>query len=90
MCLTGHPTIRTGAHIPYVAVATYVAVAAGAAKGAIIAFSGALPCKDGHWVISQIHGSVRAGDLRNLCSSYLLDFRSDMMRFQRPSGRETR
>ena len=37
--------------------------------------------KDGHWVISQIHGSVRAGDLRNLCSSYLLDFRSDMMRF---------
>ena len=24
-------------------------------KGAITAVSGALPCKDGHWVISQIH-----------------------------------
>jgi crotonobetainyl-CoA:carnitine CoA-transferase CaiB-like acyl-CoA transferase len=24
-------------------------------KGAITAISGALPCKDGHWVISQIH-----------------------------------
>ena len=28
-------------------------------KGAITAISGALPCKDGHWVISQIHRSGR-------------------------------
>jgi crotonobetainyl-CoA:carnitine CoA-transferase CaiB-like acyl-CoA transferase len=28
-------------------------------KGAITAVSGALPCKDGHWVISQIHRSGR-------------------------------
>jgi crotonobetainyl-CoA:carnitine CoA-transferase CaiB-like acyl-CoA transferase len=102
MSLTGHPG-RTpfvlGAHIPSIAVATYVGVAAAAAllarnssgqsviatvsvrqclesfmeqamveycfssiiterrggKGAITAVSGALPCKDGHWVISQIH-----------------------------------
>src|SRR5689334_16855287 len=32
-------------------------------KSAIIAFSGALPCQDGHWVISEIHGSVCAGGL---------------------------
>jgi crotonobetainyl-CoA:carnitine CoA-transferase CaiB-like acyl-CoA transferase len=28
-------------------------------KGAITAVSGALPCKDGHWVISQIHRAGR-------------------------------
>lgn len=28
-------------------------------KGTITAVSGALPCKDGHWVISQIHRSGR-------------------------------
>jgi crotonobetainyl-CoA:carnitine CoA-transferase CaiB-like acyl-CoA transferase len=28
-------------------------------KGAITAISGALPCKDGHWVISQIHRTGR-------------------------------
>jgi crotonobetainyl-CoA:carnitine CoA-transferase CaiB-like acyl-CoA transferase len=102
MSLTGHPEkspFVLGAHIPSMAVATYVAVAASAAllvrntsnqgliatvsvrqslesfveqamveycfsgtiterrggKGAITAVSGALPCKDGHWVISQIH-----------------------------------
>jgi crotonobetainyl-CoA:carnitine CoA-transferase CaiB-like acyl-CoA transferase len=102
MALTGHPgktPFVLGAHIPSMAVATYVAVAAAAAlltrnssgqsviatvsvrqslesfveqamveycfsgiitdrrggKGAITAVSGALPCKDGHWVISQIH-----------------------------------
>jgi crotonobetainyl-CoA:carnitine CoA-transferase CaiB-like acyl-CoA transferase len=102
MALTGHPRktpFVLGAHIPSMAVATYVAVAAAAAlltrnssgqsviatvsvrqslesfveqamveycfsgiitdrrggKGAITAVSGALPCKDGHWVISQIH-----------------------------------
>jgi crotonobetainyl-CoA:carnitine CoA-transferase CaiB-like acyl-CoA transferase len=102
MSLTGHPgksPFVLGAHIPYIAVATYVGVAAAAAllarnssgqsviatvsvrqclesfmeqamveycfsgivtkrrgdKGAITAVSGALACKDGHWVISQIH-----------------------------------
>lgn len=30
-------------------------------KGAITAISGALPCKDGHWVISQIHRPGRWG-----------------------------
>jgi crotonobetainyl-CoA:carnitine CoA-transferase CaiB-like acyl-CoA transferase len=102
MSLTGHPDkapVTLGGHIPYMAVATYVAVATAAAllarnlsgrgltatvsvrdslksfveqamveysfsgtiterrgsKGAITAVSGALPCKDGHWVISQIH-----------------------------------
>jgi formyl-CoA transferase len=102
MALTGHPDkapVTLGGHVPYMAVATYVAVATAAAllarnssgrglvatvsvrqslqsfveqamveysfsgtiterrgsKGAITAVSGALPCKDGHWVISQIH-----------------------------------
>ena len=102
MSLTGQPgssPFVLGAHIPSMAVATYVSVAAAAAllvrntsqqsviatisvrqalesfveqamveycfsgtiterrggKGAITAVSGALPCKDGHWVISQIH-----------------------------------
>jgi crotonobetainyl-CoA:carnitine CoA-transferase CaiB-like acyl-CoA transferase len=102
MSLTGHPDhapVTLGGHVPYMAVATYVAVATAAAllvrnasgrgliatvsmreslesfveqamveysfsgtiterrgsKGAITAVSGALPCKDGHWVISQIH-----------------------------------
>ena len=102
MSLTGHPgkaPVTLGGHVPYMAVATYVAVATAAAllarttsgrgliatvsvrqslesfveqamveysfsgaiaerrgsKGAITAVSGALPCKDGHWVISQIH-----------------------------------
>jgi len=102
MSLTGHPDqapVTLGGHIPYIAVATYVAIATAAAllvrngsgrgliatvsvreslesfveqamveysfsgtiterrgsKGAITAVSGALPCKDGHWVISQIH-----------------------------------
>jgi len=106
MALTGHPgktPFVLGAHIPSMAVATYVAVAAATAllvrnasqqglttavsvrqslesfveqamveycfsgiiterrggKGAITAVSGALPCKDGHWVISQIHRSGR-------------------------------
>jgi crotonobetainyl-CoA:carnitine CoA-transferase CaiB-like acyl-CoA transferase len=102
MSLTGQPDnapMILGAHIPYLAVGTYVGVATAAAllarnksdcgmvatvsvqqslesfveqamveysfsgtvterrgsKGAITAVSGALPCKDGHWVISQIH-----------------------------------
>jgi crotonobetainyl-CoA:carnitine CoA-transferase CaiB-like acyl-CoA transferase len=102
MSLTGHPDrapVVLGGHIPFMAVATYAAVATAAAllarhasgrgvvatvsvreslesfveqamveysfsgtiterrgsKGAITAVSGALPCKDGHWVISQIH-----------------------------------
>jgi len=102
MSLTGHPDqapVTLGGHVPYMAVATCVAVATAAAllvrnssgrglvatvsvreslasfveqamveysfsgtiterrgsKGAITAVSGALPCKDGHWVISQIH-----------------------------------
>ena len=102
LSLTGHPDkapVTLGGHVPYMAVATYVAVATAAAllarnasgrgvlatvsvreslesfveqamveysfsgtiterrgsKGAITAVSGALPCKDGHWVISQIH-----------------------------------
>jgi crotonobetainyl-CoA:carnitine CoA-transferase CaiB-like acyl-CoA transferase len=102
MSLTGHPDrapVTLGGHVPYMAVATYVAVATAAAllvrntsgrgliatvsvreslasfveqamveysfsgtiterrgsKGAITPVSGALPCKDGHWVISQIH-----------------------------------
>ena len=102
MSLTGHPDrapVTLGAHVPYLAVGTYVAVATAAAllvrntsgrgllatvpvrdslasfveqamveyrfsgtiterrgsRGAITAVSGALPCKDGHWVISQIH-----------------------------------
>jgi len=102
MSLTGHPgqaPAILGAHVPYLAVGVYVAVATAAAfltsrktgkgsiatvsvrealesfveqamveysfsgkvterrgsKGAITAISGALPCKNGHWVISQIH-----------------------------------
>ena len=102
MSLTGHldrAPVTLGAHVPYLAVGIYVAVAAAAAllvrnksgrgliatvsvrdslasfveqamveysfsgtiterrgsRGAITAVSGALPCKDGHWVISQIH-----------------------------------
>ena len=102
MSLTGHPgqaPAILGAHVSYLAVGIYVAVAAAAAlltskktgkgsiatvsvrealesfveqamveysfsgkiterrgsKGAITAVSGALPCKNGHWVISQIH-----------------------------------
>jgi crotonobetainyl-CoA:carnitine CoA-transferase CaiB-like acyl-CoA transferase len=102
MSLTGHPDqapVILGGHIPFMAVATYVAVAIAAgllarntcgrgliatvsvqksleslveqamveysfsgpiterrgSKGAITPVSGALPCKDGHWVISQIH-----------------------------------
>ena len=102
MSLTGQPNqapMILGAHIPYLAVGTYVGLATAAAllackgsgcgmvatvsvrqalesfveqamveysfsgtiaerrgsKGAITAVSGALPCKDGHWVISQIH-----------------------------------
>ena len=102
MSLTGHPDrapVTLGAHVPYLAVGIYVAVATAAAllarnsarrgllatvsvrdslasfveqamveyrfsgtiterrgsRGAITAVSGALPCKDGHWVISQIH-----------------------------------
>jgi formyl-CoA transferase len=102
MSLTGHPDrapVILGGHIPFMAVATYAAVATAAAllardasgrglvatvsvreslesfveqamveysfsgtiterrgsRGAITAVSGALPCKDGHWVISQIH-----------------------------------
>ena len=102
MSLTGHPgqaPAILGAHVPYVAVGIYVAVATAVAlltskrtgkgsiatvsvrealesfveqamveysfsgkiterrgsKGAITAVSGALPCKNGHWVISQIH-----------------------------------
>lgn len=102
LSLTGQPNqapMLLGAHIPYLAVGTYVGVATAAAllackngqrgivaavsvrqsleslveqamveysfsgtiterrgsKGAITAISGALPCKDGHWVISQIH-----------------------------------
>jgi crotonobetainyl-CoA:carnitine CoA-transferase CaiB-like acyl-CoA transferase len=102
MSLTGHPDrapVTLGAHVPYLAVGVYVAVATAAAllarnsarrgllatvsvrdslasfveqamveyrfsgtimerrgsRGAITAVSGALPCKDGHWVISQIH-----------------------------------
>ena len=102
LSLTGQPNqapMILGAHIPYLAVGTYVGVATAAAllaskqsgcgiaatlsvgqslesfveqamveysfsgtiterrgsKGAITAISGALPCKNGHWVISQIH-----------------------------------
>src|SRR5262249_45523481 len=102
MSLTGHPgqaPAILGAHVSYLAVGIYVAVATAAAfltstktgkgsiatvsvrealesfveqamveysfsgkiterrgsKGAITAVSGALPCKNGHWVISQIH-----------------------------------
>jgi formyl-CoA transferase len=112
MALTGHPgktPFVLGAHIPSMAVATYVAVAAAAAlltrnssgqsaiatvsvrqslesfveqamveycfsgiitdrrggKGAITAVSGALPCKDGHWVISQIHRPGRWSKFMN-------------------------
>jgi crotonobetainyl-CoA:carnitine CoA-transferase CaiB-like acyl-CoA transferase len=106
MSLTGHPDrapVTLGAHVPYLAVGIYVAVATAAAllvrsqsgrgliarvsvrdslasfveqamveycfsgtiterrgsRGAITAVSGALPCKDGHWVISQIHRAGR-------------------------------
>jgi len=45
MCLTGRPAIRTGCSHSLRGCGDYVAVAAGAAKGAIIAFSGALPCE---------------------------------------------
>ena len=102
LSLTGQPNqapMLLGAHIPYLAVGTYVGVATAAAllackksgrgivaivsvrqslesfveqamveysfsgtiterrgsKGAITAISGALPCNNGHWVISQIH-----------------------------------
>ncbi|HKY10017.1 MAG TPA: CoA transferase, partial [Candidatus Binatia bacterium] len=102
MSLTGHPDrapVTLGAHVPYLAVGIYAAVATAAAvlarntagrglvatvsvrdslasfveqamveyrfsgtitkrrgsRGAITAVSGAMPCKDGHWVISQIH-----------------------------------
>jgi crotonobetainyl-CoA:carnitine CoA-transferase CaiB-like acyl-CoA transferase len=102
MSLTGHPDrapVTLGAHVPYLAVGLYAAVATAAAllarnacgrglvatvsvrdslasfveqamveyrfsgtitkrrgsRGAITAVSGAMPCKDGHWVISQIH-----------------------------------
>ena len=102
LSLTGQPNqapMLIGAHIPYLAVGTYVGVATAAAllackngqrgivaavsvrqslesfveqamveysfsgtiterrgsKGAITAISGALACKNGHWVISQIH-----------------------------------
>ncbi len=35
-------------------------------KGAITAISGALPCKNGHWVISQIHRPGRWDKIRKL------------------------
>ena len=81
MCLTGHPAIRTRCSHSLRGCGDLCRRCRRSGQGRDYRFLRRTAMPRWSFGISQIHGSVRAGDLRNLCSSYLLDFRSDMMRF---------